>query len=149
MFLWCTLRFLGSDPAAQLSAAAASVCGRRAGPLRRDPPDLGSVRPPEVGLQLSRRRRDVSVDDHPVEQVPALVLHGFSQIDHVLEVFLLSGEHARRVKMPPPLSSPSSVSELTHLQHLLTKAQRQESEEPFSNNGGVRLNACPDWYADA
>lgn len=98
------LQFFASDPAAQLSAAPASACGRRADPLWRDPLDLGTVDPLEVCLQLSERRRDVSVDDHLVEQVPTLVLHGFSHIDHVLEVLLLPPGHTRSVKMQPPCS---------------------------------------------
>lgn len=82
-------RSAGSDPATQVTAAPPCCCRRGAGPLCGNPLDRRLFQPLQVWFQLPERRGNVSVHDDLVEHVAELVLHGFSQINHVLEVLLL------------------------------------------------------------
>lgn len=60
-----------------------------AAPLYGHPLDLRLLDLLQVRPQLSECCRDISVDNDLVEQVTVLVLHVFSQANHLLKILLL------------------------------------------------------------
>lgn len=146
---WRQRETAGSEPATQVTAAppccCCCCCRRGAGPLCGNPLDLRLFQPLQVGFQLPEGHGDVSVHDDLVKHVAELVLHAFSEANHVLEVLLLWGDnhwmvHKRiRGKLEKPHSHYILCTVKTQDQNWIHEHLISPESDPHTLNSPTKL----------